>query len=328
MKKILYTVCSANHLAHCKTMCDSFLAHHPEYKVIIGLVDKVAGRFATDELAPHAIWEIDALGIEDFKGITERYSVIELNCAMKAFIAQAIFAREYPDILLYLDSDIWVLHSLSHVEEQLQHHHLLITPHLTQPLPDNSQLPRERDVLRSGIYNAGFLAMTRSAATDSFLRWWAAHMRQECYYRFAEGMGVDQIWLNLVPSFFPETGVFLHPGANVAYWNIHERNLSETSRGIVVNSNYPLLFLHISGYSFEQPALLSRHQTRYQLAELPVWNRLFNQYQLLVKANGYDKFHSLPCKYATSPTPSFGIMKSLNQLLKPIGLKISKHSDE
>jgi len=327
MKKILYTVCSANHLAHCKTMCDSFLAHHPEYKVIIGLVDRIAGRFATDEFAPHTIWEIDTLGIEDFEGITERYSVIELNCAMKPFMAQAIFAREYPDILLYLDSDIWVQHSLSHVEEELQHHHLLITPHLTQPMPDNTHLPLERDILRSGIYNAGFIAMTRSAATDSFLRWWASHMQQECYYRFAEGMGVDQIWLNLVPAFFPESGVFLHPGANVAYWNIHERVLSETPRGIFVNGNYPLLFLHISGYSFDQPDLLSRHQNRFSLTTLPVWKKLLSDYAFLVKSNGYDRFHGLPCLYAKKTIPSLGIMKNINRLLHPFGVKLTNKED-
>jgi hypothetical protein len=325
MKKILYTVCSANHLAHCKTMCDSFAALHPDYSIIIGLVDKIEGRFSKDLLAPHSIWEINTLNIPYFDDITARYSVIELNCAMKAFMAEAIFAREYPDILLYLDSDMWVLHPLSVVEEQLQQHHLLITPHLTSPLPDNTRLPLERDILRSGIYNAGFMAMKRSAATDDFLHWWAQHMQTECHYQFAEGMGVDQIWLNLVPLFFPGTGIFQHPGANVAYWNIHERNLIETDQGIRVNNQYPLLFLHISGYSFQQPEVLSRHQNRFDLGTLPVWKKLLETYAGMVKANGYDQFHVLPCLYAKQATPSLGIMKNVNRLLQPLGIKISRN---
>ena len=325
MKKILYTVCSANHLAHCKTMCDSFAALHTDYTIIIGLVDRIEGRFSKDFLSPHAIWEIHTLDIPHFDEITARYSVIELNCAMKAFMAQAIFAREYPDILLYLDSDMWVLHSLSVVEEQLQQHHLLITPHLTKPLPDNTQLPLERDILRSGIYNAGFLAMTRCAATDDFLRWWAQHMQTECHYQFAEGMGVDQIWLNLVPLFFPGTGIFQHPGANVAYWNIPERGLAETSQGIRVNDSYPLLFLHISGYSFEQPGILSRHQNRFNLENLPVWKKLLEQYRSQVMANGYDQFHAMPCLYARKVASTLGIMKNINRLLQPLGVKISRH---
>ncbi|MCA6475338.1 MAG: hypothetical protein IM541_05785 [Chitinophagaceae bacterium] len=325
MKKILYTVCSANHLAHCKTMCDSFAALHPDYTIIIGLVDKIEGRFSKDLLAPHSIWEIDTLDIPHFDDITARYTVIELNCAMKAFMAQAIFAREYPDILLYLDSDMWVLHPLSVVEEQLQQHHLLITPHLTSPLPDNTRLPLERDILRSGIYNAGFMAMKRSVATDDFLHWWAQHMQTECHYQFAEGMGVDQIWLNLVPLFFTGTGIFQHPGANVAYWNIHERNLIETDQGIRVNDQYPLLFLHVSGYSFQQPEVLSRHQNRFDLGTLPVWKKLLETYAGMVKANGYDQFHVLPCLYVKQATPSLGIMKSVNRLLQPLGIKISRN---
>lgn len=328
MKKILYTVCSANHLAHCKTMADSFAAYHPDYSIIIGLVDKVDNRFPVEQFAPYEIWEIGKMHIPDFESITTRYSVIELNCAMKAFVAQAIFAREYPDILLYLDSDMWVHHSLTIVESLLQQHPILITPHFTQPLPDNAMQPLERDLLRSGVYNAGFMAMTRSATTHKFLHWWASHMREECYYKFAEGMGVDQIWLNLVPLLFPESGLFKHPGANVAYWNIHERSLSKNEQHILVNDAYPLLFLHISGYNFNSPDLLSRHQTRFQLTELPVWKELLNEYQQLVIANGYNKYHSLPCLYATPPSVSLGIMKKINLLLQPLGIKISKQSDD
>lgn len=324
MKKILYTVCSANHLAHCKTMADSFAAHHPSYKIIIGLVDKIEGRFSAAAFAPHTIWEIASLDIPGFEDITARYSVIELNCAMKAFMAQAIFAREYPDVLLYLDADMWVHHPLTVVEEQLQHHHLLITPHLTHPLPDATQLPLERDILRSGVFNAGFLAMSRSAATDDFLHWWASHMQAECHYNFSEGMGVDQIWLNLVPQFFPGSGMLLHPGANVAYWNIHERVLSASPQGIRVNDHYPLLFLHISGYSFQQPEQVSRHQNRYSLENLPVWKKLLKDYTELVMANGYDQFHAMPCLYAKQIKPSLGIMKNINRLLQPLGVKISR----
>ena len=41
VKKIVYTVCSANHLAHCKTMADSFVKYNAEYQVIIALTDEI-----------------------------------------------------------------------------------------------------------------------------------------------------------------------------------------------------------------------------------------------------------------------------------------------
>ena len=113
---------------------------------------------------------------------------------------QFIFNKYQPNILLYLDSDIWVRHNFSPVEAALSENDILLTPHYTTPLPDITKLTSERDVLRSGIYNAGFLAFTNSETTHAFLSWWAGHMIKECYYNFAEGMGVDQIWLNLVYS--------------------------------------------------------------------------------------------------------------------------------
>lgn len=323
MKKILYTVCSANHLAHCKTMVRSFMEHHQGYEIVIGLVDKIDDRFTEEEFLPCRLVEIDKMGIPDFQELLFRYTVIELNCAMKVFVAEYIFQQYQPDILLYLDSDMWVKGSLQELEAQLAEHPILLTPHFTVPLPDNTAKPLERDLLRSGIYNAGFMAYRRSDTVTRFLQWWREHMRGECYYNFAEGMGVDQIWLNLVPLLFEETGIVRHPGANVAYWNLHERALSEQDGVVMVNGTHRLLFLHISGYRFDEPEKISRHQDRFLMSDQPVLREMLNTYRALVIDNGYQKFSPMPCLYARPVKKSTGLMKTVNQLLKPLGVKIS-----
>ncbi len=323
MKKILYTVCSANHLAHCKTMVRSFMEHHQGYEIVIGLVDKIDDRFTEEEFLPCRLVEIDKMGIPDFQELLFRYTVIELNCAMKVFVAEYIFQQYQPDILLYLDSDMWVKGSLQELEAQLAEHPILLTPHFTVPLPDNTAKPLERDLLRSGIYNAGFMAYRRSDTVTRFLQWWREHMRGECYYNFAEGMGVDQIWLNLVPLLFEETGIVRHPGANVAYWNLHERSLSEQDGVVMVNGTHRLLFLHISGYRFDEPEKISRHQDRFLMSDQPVLREMLDTYRSLVNDNGYQKFSPMPCLYARPVKKSTGLMKTVNQLLKPLGVKIS-----
>ncbi|MFX8895502.1 hypothetical protein ABTM96_20420, partial [Acinetobacter baumannii] len=68
--------------------------------------------------------------------------------------------------------------------------------------------------------------MKKSSETFQFLNWWSDRLIDQCYYNFAEGMGVDQAWLNIVPLFFKEVCVANHKGLNVAYWNLHERKLS------------------------------------------------------------------------------------------------------
>jgi hypothetical protein len=323
MKKILYTVCSANHLAHCKTMADSFIEFNSGYTVIIGLVDKINNRFDKKDFLPHELIEVDQMQIPGFDEMSASYNVIELNCAMKVFVAQYIFQKHDPDILLYLDSDIWVRHGLEEIENALQQNDILITPHFNTAFPDNTALPLERDLLRSGVYNAGFMAFKKGAITTRFLEWWATHMRTECYYNFGEGMGVDQIWLNLVPVLFDKVGIVTNKGANVAYWNLHERKLNNRDGITMVNDEAPLLFLHISGYRFDQPDILSRHQNRYQLSEFPLLAELLTQYRILVEKNGYSIYSAMPCYFSRPVKKSTGLMKTVNQLLKPLGVKIS-----
>lgn len=323
IKKILYTVCSANHLAYCKTMADSFIKYNPEYQIIIALTDEINNRFLTSAFEPYTLIESGKLGLLDFNLMALQYTVIELNCAMKAFVANYIFDHFKPDLLVYLDSDIWVFNSFDSVEKAMHENDLLITPHITNPYPSDHFLPKERDTLRSGVYNAGFMAMRPTQNVQKFINWWMKHLQNECYYNFAEGMGVDQLWLNLVPLLFNNVGIFNNSGANVAYWNLHERSIDLINDTYVVNQTEPLLFLHISGYSFENPANLSRHQNRFDLTKLPVLQLILNNYQNEVINNGYKKYISMDCVYAKKKKKSLGIMKLVNQLIQPLGIKMS-----
>jgi hypothetical protein len=323
MKKILYTVCSANHLAHCKTMVDSFKQYNGDYEIIIALVDQVKDRFSISEFKNYSLIEVQQLQIPAFDEICAKYSVIELNCAMKGFVAQFIFNAHQPDLLLYLDSDTWVFHSMEAVEKALIEADIIITPHFTHPYPADNCLPRERDMMRSGVYNAGFFALKKSDIAQQFLTWWTTHLNNECYYNFAEGMGVDQVWFNLVPLLFSKVLILQHDGANVAYWNLHERQISVNNGRVLVNDSLPLLFLHISGYSIDAPTILSKHQNRYDLAELIELKSLFEQYNSLVIQNGFHQFKDLECVYAVKKKKSMGLMKTANRFLKPLGIKIT-----
>lgn len=324
MKKIVYTVCSANHLAHSKTMADSFIAHHPEYTLFIVLVDKAENIENLNLFKSHNIIEISKLGISNFQEFSQRYTVIELNCAVKSFAAQYLFQTYSPEMIIYIDSDVLIFNSLYKVESYLTENNIVITPHYTTLLPQDNCVPRERELLRSGLYNAGFMALKNHPETHRFLAWWSKHMETECHYDFEEGMAVDQNWLNCIPLFFKGVYFATDPGFNVAYWNLHERSLSEKNGQYWVNEQYPLVFLHISGYNFSMPEQLSRHQNRHDLTSLPILKKLLDNYIEKVKANRWDYFSALPCAYAKAPVKSRGIMKTINKLLSPLQIKISK----
>ncbi|MBS1627319.1 MAG: hypothetical protein JSR09_10480 [Bacteroidetes bacterium] len=322
MTKILYTVCSANHLAYAKTMADSFLQHHTDYTIFICLADKIENRFDINLFTPHNLIEVETIAIAEFDRMSTQYSLIELNCALKPFFANYLIEKYNPEMVVYLDSDIYVYQSFHIIEEFLQEKSIVLTPHFLTPITDNL-LPRERDILRSGLYNAGFIALKINDISKQFLTWWSNHLIDECYYNFAEGMGVDQTWLNLVPLFFNEVYIAKNKGLNVAYWNLHERTLSIKNNTVVINETEPLIFLHISGYKFETPEILSRHQNRFDLKKLPVLFQLLSEYQEKVKANNYNDFIVLPGAYTQPAKQSTGLMKTINKWIKPLGIKIS-----
>lgn len=323
MQKIIYTVCSANHLAFAKTMVHSFLRHHPDYRSFICLTDKIAGRFNADDFAPATIVELENIGIESLKQMSTQYSIIELNCAVKPFMALYLIENYHPQTLIYADSDLFFYQRISSVEQDLINNNILLTPHILTPYNDDAD-PKERDMLRSGIFNAGFIGMKITGETMQFLNWWADRMKTQCYYNFELGMAVDQNWLNLVPLFFSDVVISHNKGLNVAYWNLHERKLSINNKTVVVNNDEPLMFFHFSGYKLAAPNTISVHQNRVDMATNSVLQSLFNDYRKAALDNGYSLYHALPCYYAKPPRKSMGILATANKFLRLAGIEIKK----
>ena len=57
------------------------------------LIDQVNERFNLGSFDPYKLLEISELNVPDFDLMAAQYSVIELNCAMKPFVAQWIFKQ-------------------------------------------------------------------------------------------------------------------------------------------------------------------------------------------------------------------------------------------
>lgn len=323
-RKILYTISSASHLAYCKNMADSFIANNPDYQVVICLADRISERFDAAFFAPHQLIEVEQMQIPHFSAMSERYDIIELSCALKPFAGLYILEKFRPDCLVYLDSDIQVYDSFLLLEEQLKTYSMVVTPHFSHPLPADNCVPRERDILRHGLYNGGFFMLKNDPVSISFLTWWGSHMVDEGYLNYAEGMGRDQNWLNFMPLFFDHVLVAKDlAGVNVAYWNLHERSISRVNNRYIVNDTAPLVFLHISGYSFEQPLMLSKHQDRYDLNQYPVLKELLQHYRMGVMANDHARFSAMECAYARKKKKSMGIMRTINRMIRPLGIKVS-----
>ncbi|RVU24177.1 glycosyl transferase [Sandaracinomonas limnophila] len=303
-KKVVLTICSINYLAQANSLGESLLEHNPDYSFVIGLVDRLdKSDIPSSDLPNYTILELHQIGIPDFEDMCDRYNITELNTAVKPFYLQYIY-KNYPEveILHYFDPDIIVFQPLTEIEKGLGNNSLFLTPHILSPFPDECR-PQERDLLNTGMYNLGFIGTKRSKTTETFLQWWAERLYDHCYIDLENGMFVDQNWVNFAPIYYEDVFVSRHKGLNMAYWNIHERSLSETENGYFVNEKYPLIFFHFSGYEPSNPTEISKYQNRYTFFEKSDVASIFDFYAQTLIKNGQETYKKYPCFYIKPEVP-------------------------
>ncbi|HEY6503091.1 MAG TPA: hypothetical protein VIZ28_03870 [Chitinophagaceae bacterium] len=293
---IILTTCSLNHIAQAKSLGDSVIKYAPGYKLVIGLVDKLDGRLPAEYWSPHSLVEVHELAIPQFDEMYKRYTTLELNCALKSFFTGYVLEKLKPERFIFLDSDILLFDAPGFIDEELDHSSILLTPHITAALPADDCSPKEKDILKTGMFNAGFYALKNDDTANTFVRWWKDRMIDQCYERPKEGLNVDQKWLNFVPLYYKNVKVLQHPGCNAAYWNLHERHIEKKGDNFFVN-NMPLIFFHFSGYSFHQPGKISRHQTRFDMNSNKALKELFAIYHQALTANKHKEMLAFSCFY-------------------------------
>jgi hypothetical protein len=294
---IAYTICTASHLGQAKTMADSLVAHNPEYKVIIGLVDKISEKIDLSFFHPHEILLVEELQLPEFEEMKEKYSLLGLTCALKSYYGSFLLEKYAPAKLIYIDTDIFVFDSFDYIDRSLDTFSIIVSPHIRSPYPDDNKRPAENVILNVGNFNGGFIAMRNDENTKAFLDWWKQKMKDKCYEDPSEGLFDDQIWLNFVPIYFNNVRILDHDGYNVAYWNLHEKKIERKEDKYSVNQNCTLAFFHFSGYSVERPGVLARHQNRYDLADFPVIGELFQKYHASLIENRHKEFLLIKCFY-------------------------------
>lgn len=278
------TIISCNYLALARTLMQSVEQHHPECARHVLLVDENRGRF--DPAAERfQVLPVADLALPHARRFLYRYSLLELNTAVKPWFLQRLFEQYGYDQVTYLDPDIALYGRLDEVTRSLADSGLaVLTPHLTAPVCDTLR-PSEHDILKAGTYNLGFLALRRHPRLADFLRWWQTHLEYDCRVNLAENLFVDQRWMDLAPALFPDVQVLRDPGYNVAYWNVHQRPVTRHEGRYWVQDR-PLAFFHFSGLEPLAPEHFSRHQNRLRLRDLGDAEALVREYCRRVLDNG------------------------------------------
>ena len=314
---VICTIVAKNYLAHARCLVDSFLAHHPDGRAFVLLVDRPDGFFDPDAERFTVVLAED-LEIPDFKALTFRYTVLELCTAVKPFFLEYLFQSYEYDKICYFDPDIHFYGPLDDIWKALETYAIVLIPHLLGPL-DDEFIPNELTILRSGAYNLGFLGLSRHPQTDRFLRWWQGKMLKYCVVAFDQGLFVDQRWVDLVPARFSSTYIHRDPGCDVAYWDLYNRCIAYENGSYTVNG-VPLIFYHFSGFSPDRPAQISKHQNRYTFKDQPLLSALFEDYRDCLYANGYESVKSWPNAYDSKTSIGVRMPDVARSLWRDLGI--------
>lgn len=300
VKKIAYTCCSNNYLAQAKILGDSLIAHNPDYVFVICLIDHLIDEIDYSIFKPHIIKPIEEIGIFRFDDLAEKYNIIELNTAVKASCCKYLLhLSDEVECVFYFDPDIKIFNSLTGLEVEFEKNDILLTPHTTKAIPLDDLAPQESVFLNYGIYNLGFIGVKKiSSSVSEMLDWWEERKFKNGYIDVANGVFVDQLYMNHVPLFFNKVKVLREFGYNAAPWNLHERkDISLENGELLMNDGSKLTFFHFSSYSYLYPEKISKSYNRYSFDNCPDLKPLYKEYHSQLLKNNVGKLSQIECFY-------------------------------
>lgn len=293
------TIVAKNYIAYARVLARSFAQHHPDGRCWVLVIDDYEGWIDPAE-EPFELVTIPQLEIESFDRMAALYSVLELSTAVKPWLLRHLMEHHGAERLVYLDPDILIHDSLEEIDGLLGQHEVVVTPHLTEPMPRDGKRPAETDILIAGSYNLGFVGVRWDDQTARLIDWWSERLERDCIVAPERGYFVDQRWMDFAPGLVHDFFVLRDPGYNVAYWNLAGRRVTRSGDGYAVNGR-PLRFFHFSGYDPRRPEELSKHQTRLSLGSEPVLRELCDAYGRELVANGFLDAVDWPYTYSELP---------------------------
>lgn len=288
------SICSTNYFPYVRTLFTSLKTYHPEANLFLCLADIQNPEFPLD-IEGVEIIEARDLNIPHFEDFAFRYDIMEFNTAVKPFMMQFLIEKHNFDQVVYLDPDIELFAPMASVFDALDNGaNFVVTPHITKP-SEGDAYPNDIGVMRAGIYNLGFIAVSNHEDAISFLHWWGRRLRFQCVNRQNEGIFVDQKFVDLLPAFHNNVAILRHTNLNVAYWNLEQRKLEQTEKGWLIDGE-PLIFFHFSGININNNQRLSKHSHAFTNNLEPALQTLIDHYIAQLKRFSFTK--KLNPKYA------------------------------
>ena len=259
MTNCAFTIVAKNYIGLAMILEEYIKKYYTDLDFFIIVADEPDSEMP--ELPDNVIFAKDELCIDNKKWyeMAFKYDLTEFCTAIKPDSILHFLSKGYEKVI-YLDPDIYFFSSIAPIFESLNEHIVILTPHITtMPVLGATDSP-ERDWMKCGIYNLGFIGVTNNPKIIQMLNWWKDRLRDGCFIDDKEGQYTDQKWMDFIPAFFDDSELFItkHLGMNFAPWNFFERIVNVENGKFVVSYRqcikdfkYPLMFVHFSGYDYK-----------------------------------------------------------------------------
>lgn len=226
-----------------------------------------------------------------FENASTYYDNFEMSCFAKAVGIKYILNEiNDDDIIIYCDADLYFKSSIDPLIKEMSDSSVFLTPHIIIPEKD-SQF--EQGYLIHGWINAGFMMFKKGdSILIEILDWLIERIYLRGFNAPSLFMFVDQAWISAMPFLFHEhICISKNSAANVAYWNLNERNIKFDKSDQKYKVDFRnLIFFHFSGYTKNKLKNLSKHYSfslpKNEYADL---YNLINEYNdALLDAEKYD----------------------------------------
>jgi hypothetical protein len=309
MKKIAFTICAKNYIGLALALEQSIKKHNDDVEFLVFVADEFSEDEKILDLPNNIIIAKDKIEIseEQWNQMSFKYDLTEFCTSIKPSCFKYLFKEFDTDACIYFDPDILVFNSLDTIYNKLETHSIVVTPHITTIQDIYTGKLNERNLLYSGMFNLGFLALKNDNNAEKMLDWWEIRLEDRCFQNMMENYFTDQKWMDFLPSFFP-TELFISNdlGLNVAPWNFYEREIINKDNLFFVKNRlnkgtdtiYPLTFVHFSGFNYK--SLIDGDIVQSNIKDFGIYTdykKIFDIYSDFIKQSDFSRFVKLGYTY-------------------------------